>query len=96
MEDDEPTIMKELPSAPTQKEPPVADDDMMVFPGTHIPRLSDYVEVMKAMQGQDPLGTLARLGLDMDGYARLASAWGQRLAADPTLSARFTAKMTTG
>ena len=107
MEDDEPTIMKELPSAPTLKElgnqpthrlphpepPPVGGDDLIVFPGTKIPRLSDYVEVMKAMKGEDPLGALAKLGLDMAGYAQLASQWGQRLAQDPELSARFSSKM---
>ena len=72
----------------------MSEDDLLVFPGTQIPRLSDYVSVMKAMRGADPLGTLARLGLDMAGYAQLATRWGQRLAADPDLSARFTAKMT--
>ena len=108
LEDEEPTIMKELPSSPTlkelgnqpthrlpQPEPlPLAADDSLVFPGTKIPRLSDYVEVMKAMRGQDPLGALAKLGLDMAGYAQLATQWGQKLAADPELSAKLRMKMT--
>src|SRR5262249_35601747 len=98
MEEDEPTFMKELPQVPTvrvpQPTPPAsAPDDLVVFPGTQIPRLSDYVTVMKAMQGQDPLGALARLGIDMAAYAQLASQWAQRLAADPILSARFSRKM---
>jgi len=95
IEEDEPTIMRELPPRrATAAVMAMSEDDLLVFPGTQIPRLSDYVSVMKAMRGADPLGTLARLGLDMAGYAQLATRWGQRLAADPDLSARFTAKMT--
>jgi tetratricopeptide (TPR) repeat protein len=94
LEEDEPTIMKELANAPTVREPiPARLDDLELFPGTQIPRLSDYVQVMKAMQGHDPLGALARLGIDMAAYARLASRWAQRLAADPDLSARFSREM---
>src|SRR5262249_49761037 len=63
LEEDEPTIMKELADVPTVREPIV--DDLEVFPGTQIPRLSDYVQVMKAMQGHDPLRALARLGIPM-------------------------------
>jgi hypothetical protein len=102
----EPTIMREVPvdpgDLPTRQfaavaAPPGAglddDDDAPIFPGTKIPRLSDYVQVMKAMRGADPLGMLSRLGLDMAGYAQLATQWGQRLADDPELSARFSEKM---
>jgi hypothetical protein len=71
----------------------VDEGDLLVFPGTKIPRLSDYVEVMRAMQGQDPVGALAKLGLDMNAYIQLAGQWGRRLAEDPILAERFT-KMT--
>src|SRR5262249_29451848 len=96
VEEAEPTIMKELHSAPVRvpAPTPVSDDDVLVFPGSKIPRLSDYVHVMKAMRGADPLGALAKLGIDMASYAQLTTQWGQRLAADPVLSARFTEKMT--
>lgn len=105
-EEDEPTIMREVPEQPsgpielntrelnTLMIPNSIVDDIPIFPGTKIPRLSDYVKVMKAMRGADPLGTLAKLGLDMAGYAQLATDWGQKLASDPVLSARFTEKMT--
>jgi hypothetical protein len=44
---------------------------------------------MKGMRGGDLQGTLAREGLDMGGYARLAALWGQRMMADKGLAARF-------
>jgi tetratricopeptide (TPR) repeat protein len=93
LEEEEPTIMKEVPTLRMPQPPPPPTDDLIVFPGTKIPRLSDYVQVMKAMQGQDPLGALAELGIDMAAYAKLASQWARRLASDPVLSARFSQQM---
>jgi hypothetical protein len=95
IEEEEPTIMKEVPTVRVAQPPPppMTTDDLIVFPGTKIPRLSDYVQVMKAMQGEDPLGALAKLGIDMAAYAQLSTAWARRLAADPVLSARFSQKM---
>jgi tetratricopeptide (TPR) repeat protein len=66
-----------------------ADLDPMVFPGGKVPRLSDYVALMKQMQGGNMMGALAALGLDFVGYGQVAQAWGQKLAADPVLNARF-------
>jgi hypothetical protein len=64
-----------------------------VFPGQRVARLSDYVRLMKAMQTGNMMGALGQFGLDMMGYATVATAWGQKLAQDPTLNAKFAAQM---
>ncbi len=69
------------------------DPDPVVFPGQKVPKLSDYVGLMKAMQTGNMMGALGKYGLDMMGYAGVATAWGQKLAADPTLNAKFAAMM---
>jgi hypothetical protein len=69
------------------------DPDPVVFPGQKIARLSDYVRVMKAMQSGNPMGALAQMGLDMGTYSQAAMAWGQKMAQDPTLTAKFTKMM---
>jgi hypothetical protein len=48
---------------------------------------------MKGMQNGDMLGVLTRAGLDMPAYVQVASMWGQRLATDAGLSAKYTAMM---
>jgi tetratricopeptide (TPR) repeat protein len=80
-----------LASAPTA---PVTDDPV-VFPGTKVARLSDYVRIMKGLQSGDTDGVLSRAGLDMAAYAQIATGWGQRMAADPVLAAKFQKLMTT-
>ena len=70
-----------------------ADADPEVFPGSKLPRLSDYVAVMKGMQSGDMYGALAKYGLDMTSYGQLAMQWGQKLASDPTLSTQFSRLM---
>lgn len=69
------------------------DPDPVVFPGQKVPKLSDYVGLMKAMQTGNMMGALGKYGLDMMGYASVATAWGQKLAADATLNAKFAAMM---
>ncbi len=69
------------------------DPDPVVFPGQRVARLSDYVRLMKAMQTGNMMGALGQFGLDMMGYATVATAWGQKLAQDPTLNAKFAAQM---
>ncbi len=69
------------------------DPDPLVFPGQRVARLSDYVGLMKAMQTGNMMGALGHYGLDMMGYASVATAWGQKLAADATLNAKFGAMM---
>ena len=69
------------------------DPDPLVFPGQKVPRLSDYVGLMKAMQTGNMMGALGKYGLDMMGYAAVATAWGGKLAADATLNAKFAAMM---
>ncbi len=69
------------------------DPDPVVFPGQAVPRLSDYVRLMKGMQTGDMMGALGQFGLDMMTYGSVATAWGQKLAADPTLNARFSQMM---
>lgn len=65
------------------------DPDPEVFPGQPVARLSDYVAILKGMQSGDMNGALARYGLDMMSYGAVASAWGAKMAADPTLTEKF-------
>ncbi len=69
------------------------DPDPVVFPGQPVARLSDYVGMMKRMQTGDMMGAIGAFGLDMMGYSAVAMAWGQKLAADATLNAKFAAMM---
>lgn len=69
------------------------DPDPMVFPGQPVARLSDYVRLMKGMQTGDMMGAIGSFGLDMTSYGSVAMAWGQKLAADPTLTAKFSQMM---
>ena len=71
------------------------DADPELFPGTKVAKLSDYVKIMKAMQSGNPMGALAKLGLDMGSYSKIAMQWGQMMAKDPTLTAKM-AKMMAG
>lgn len=65
------------------------DPDPVVFPGQKLARLSDYVGLMKGMQGGDMMGSLKKYGLDMGSYMQAAQAWGIKLASDPMLNAKF-------
>ena len=71
------------------------DPDPEVFPGQPLSNLSHYVDMMKIMQTGDMNGALGKYGLDMGTYGQVAQAWGVKLAADPTLNAKF-AKMMAG
>jgi hypothetical protein len=66
-----------------------------VFPGQKVAKLSDYVGLIKGMQGGDMMGALKRYGLDMGAYMQVAQAWGAKLASDPMLNAKFS-KMLSG
>ena len=70
------------------------DPDPVVFPGQRVARLSDYVGLMKQMQTGNMMGALAAYGLDMTGYSQVAMAWGQKMAGDSVLTAKFSAMMT--
>jgi alkylation response protein AidB-like acyl-CoA dehydrogenase len=48
---------------------------------------------MKAMQTGNMMGALGQFGLDMMGYASVATQWGQRLAQDPVLNHKFATMM---
>jgi tetratricopeptide (TPR) repeat protein len=69
------------------------DPDPVVFPGQRVARLSDYVGLMKQMQTGNMMGALSAYGLDMMGYSQVAMAWGQKMAADSVLTAKFSAMM---
>ncbi len=71
------------------------DPDPLVFPGQKVARLSDYVRILKAMQAGNAMGALEQYGLDMMSYGQVAMAWGQKLAADAMLNARFAEMMQT-
>jgi hypothetical protein len=65
------------------------DPDPVVFPGQPVARLSDYVGLMKRMQGGDFNGALAAYRLDMGSYMLVMQAWGTKLGVDPGLNAKF-------
>jgi tetratricopeptide (TPR) repeat protein len=69
------------------------DPDPVVFPGQKVAKLSDYVGILKGMQGGDMMGALGRYGLDMMSYGQVATAWGAKMAADPLLTEKFTRMM---
>jgi len=69
------------------------DPDPVVFPGQPVARLSDYVGMMKKMQGGDFNGALSAYGLNMATYTQVAQAWGTKFGTDPTLSAKMSAMM---
>jgi tetratricopeptide (TPR) repeat protein len=70
-----------------------SDPDPLVFPGQKVAKLSDYVGILKGMQGGDMMGSLARYGIDMMSYGQIATAWGAKMAADPLLTEKFTRMM---
>lgn len=65
------------------------DPDPTVFPGKPVAKLSDYVSMMKKMQGGDFNGALSAYGLDMGTYSLVMQAWGTKLGVDPSLNAKF-------
>jgi len=69
------------------------DPDPVVFPGQRVARLSDYVRILKGMQGGNMMGALAQYGLDMMSYGQVAQAWGAKMAADPILTDKFSRMM---
>jgi tetratricopeptide (TPR) repeat protein len=69
------------------------DPDPEVFPGQRVARLSDYVRILKGMQTGNMMGALAQYGLDMMSYGQVAQAWAAKMAADPTLTDKFSRMM---
>ncbi|HEX2875827.1 MAG TPA: tetratricopeptide repeat protein [Polyangiaceae bacterium] len=69
------------------------DPDPVVFPGQKVAKLSDYVGILKGMQGGDMMGALARYGIDIMSYGQIATAWGAKMAADPILTEKFSRMM---
>jgi hypothetical protein len=69
------------------------DPDPVVFPGQRVAKLSDYVGILKGMQRGDMMAALAAYGLDMVSYSQVATAWGAKLTADPTLNEKFSRMM---
>jgi tetratricopeptide (TPR) repeat protein len=77
-------------SAPAGGGAPTTAADMVLFPGTKLPRLIDYVNLVKAVQsGGNPMTVVAKAGMDMGTYAQLSTQWAQKMAADPNLAKRF-------
>lgn len=85
--------MRKAQAAQLQMQQGGGDPDPVVFPGQPVAKLSDYVGLMKRMQGGDFNGALATYGLNMGSYSQVAQAWGVKLGTDPTLNAKFTAMM---
>jgi hypothetical protein len=81
---------KDEQAAPTGPTAPAAPlPDPVIFPGEKLSKLSEYVAVMKGVMKGDMASALARAGIDMAGYARMAAMWGQKMATDPALAARY-------
>lgn len=68
---------------------PADPNDVVVFPGQRVGRLSDYVRLMKAMKSGGVNQALQAFGLDMASYGQVSVAWGQRIAADPALAQKY-------
>jgi tetratricopeptide (TPR) repeat protein len=69
------------------------DPDPVVFPGQPVAKLSDYVKILKGMQGGDMNKALKPYGLTIMSYAQVAQAWGAKMAADPVLTEKFSKLM---
>lgn len=69
------------------------DPDPVVFPGQPVAKLSDYVKILKGMQGGDMNKALKPYGLTIMSYAQVAQAWGAKMAADPVLTEKFSKMM---
>ena len=69
------------------------DPDPLVFPGQKVQKLSDYVRIMQRMQGGDFTGAVAEYSLDMMSYSSVATAWGAKFAADPSLNEKLSRMM---
>ena len=65
------------------------DLDEVVFPGGKVPKLSDYVKIMKAMQKGDMNGALQPYFLTMMDWGTVAMQWGQKFAGNPVLNNKF-------
>jgi len=65
------------------------DDDPELFPGRCVARLSDYVNIVKRMEGGDVSGVFAAYGLDFNTWGAAAHAWAKALARDPSLAAKL-------
>ena len=81
------------PFGPKPSSMSTPDADPEVLPGTKLPRLSDYVGLMKIMQTGDMMVALKRYGLDMASYAQLSQAWAQKMQQDQALTAAFQRRM---
>ena len=66
-------------------------NDVIVFPGQPVAKLSDYVKIIKGMQSGN-MGVLSEYGLDMMQYAAVAQAWAPKLM-DPAISSKFATLM---
>ncbi|MGE0871535.1 MAG: hypothetical protein AB7P03_23450 [Kofleriaceae bacterium] len=76
-------------------EPTVARvyDDRVIVPGSEVPRISDYVALIRELALHGPAEALPVLGLDDASYLEVARAWGAAMAADPTIVAAISARL---
>lgn len=73
-----------------------AADDVEIFPGQPVSRLTDYVNLMRAAQTGQIMQALSTLGLDMMAYSQVTMRWSQKMATDPPLATRFATLLSGG
>lgn len=59
------------------------------LPGNPIPNVDEYVKFIREVSTGDMMGALSRRGLSLQDYGAVATAWGQALAQNPELMARY-------
>ncbi len=80
----------------TQSPDSSAADDVEVFPGQPVSRLTDYVQLMRSAQSGQITQAMTSLGLDMMAYSQVMQRWGQKMASDPSLAVKFSQLLTRG
>ncbi|MGE0547965.1 MAG: hypothetical protein AB7O24_00710 [Kofleriaceae bacterium] len=68
-------------------------EDRVIVPGSEVPRISDYVALIRELALHTPGEALPVLGLDETSYLELARAWGAAMAADPTIAGAISARL---
>ncbi len=67
----------------------VEEGEPELFPGQPLPRLTDYVRLMRGLQADEVEAALQDAGLSLETYPAAAERWGKALAGDAALAKRF-------
>ena len=86
----EPETVPEDQAPEEDREDQAALDHLVVFPGTPLPALADYVAFLKAMGTTgDPMAVMAGYGLTVESYVECVTRWGEALGASDALALRY-------